>query len=76
MRVGIVRVGEYEDSDAAELLLRDGSEVRHALVTVDGREEEFAGWTSSLLWTVRPVDRTERETVRLRTRRSDSRWAE
>lgn len=76
MRVGIVRVGEYEDSDAAELLLRDGSEVRHALVTVDGREEEFAGWTFSLLWTVRPVDRTERETVRLRTRRSDSRWAE
>jgi hypothetical protein len=76
VRVGIVRVGEYGESEAAELLLRDDSEVRHALVTVDGREEEFAGWTFSLLWTVRPADPAERETVRLRARRSDSRRAE
>ena len=75
VRVGIVRVGVYEESDAAELLLRDGSEVRHALVTVGGQEEEFAGWRFSLLWTVRPADRTERETIRLRARRSDYHWA-
>lgn len=65
-RIGIVRVGEYEGADAAELLLRSSSATEHAIVTVSGAGTDFAGWRISLLSAVRPEDPNRRETVRLR----------
>lgn len=66
LRIGIVRVGEHEGSDAAELLVRSDAEARHALITTSGRDADVGGWRISLLSAIRPEDRSRCETVRLR----------
>lgn len=65
-RIGVVRVGEHEGADAAELLLRSESCSRHGLVTTAGRDVDFEGWRFSLLSAKRPGDLSRRETVHLR----------